>query len=123
MHDVNERKNNGKDHKRRALLSTVKVVEHEEPGVSVGSQREPVGRESSGATAGGPPDRAAEGGEEEKGPEEFDMATPRPPEDREDAASPDLVVNRPEVEAMGEAEAGTNTGDSEVRQERALIHI
>ena len=66
MHTEIEREIHGPDHKRQALRSAVRVVaEPDEAGVSEGPQREPVGRESSGATAGGPPDRAAE--EEEEG--------------------------------------------------------
>jgi hypothetical protein len=118
MHDAIEREIHGPDHKRQALLSAVRVSEPDEAGVSEGPQREPVGRDSSGSTAGGPPDRIAEGDEPEVGPEEYSMATPRPPKDRDDAASPDLFLNRPDVEAMWEAEACTHTEMSEEMQER-----
>jgi len=119
MHDSIEREIHGPGHKRQALLNAAEVSGRDKPGVGLGSQSAPVGRNPSGATAGGPTDREAEKDQEEEGPEEFSMATPRPKEEvREDAASPDLLAVRPEVGAMWDTEACSQTEDSEKMQER-----
>ena len=120
MHDAIERKVHGPDHKRQALLNAAEVSGREEPSVSLGSQSAPVGRDPSGATAGGPADQEGnnspdgmqnpqdqeEEGPEASSPEVFSMATPRTKEEvRKDAASPDLLAGRPEVGAVWDSEA------------------